>query len=105
MAEKFRIKKGDQVIVITGKHKGKKGEVLQIHREDRRVVVKGVNMVKRHLRPSPANPEGVLEKELSLHISNVAHIDPETNKPTRVGVQVVDGKKIRISKRSGKQIN
>ena len=105
MTERFRIKKGDQVIVITGQHKGKKGEVLQVNREDHRLIVKGVNVVKRHLRPTPANPAGVLEKELSLHISNVAHIDPETNKPTRVGVQVVDGKKIRISKRSGKQIN
>ncbi|MEI8321381.1 MAG: 50S ribosomal protein L24 [Alphaproteobacteria bacterium] len=105
MAERFRIKKGDQVIVTTGQHKGKKGEVLQVLREERRVLVKGVNVVKRHLRPTPANPDGVLEKELPLHISNVAHIDPETSKPTRVAVKLVDGKKVRIAKRSGKQIN
>ena len=105
MAERFRIKKGDQVVVVTGQHKGKKGEVLSVIREDRRVVVKGVNVVKRHLRPSPANPDGVLEKELSIHISNVAHMDPETSKPTRVGIQIIDGKKVRVAKRSGKQIN
>ena len=105
MAERFRIKKGDQVVVITGKCKGQKGEVLEVLREARRVLVKGVNVVKRHLRPTPAHPEGVLEKELSLHISNVAHIDPKNGQPTKVGVKVIDGKKVRVAKRSGQQIS
>lgn len=104
MAQRFRIKKGDHVMVITGQNKGKKGEVINVDREASRVLVKGINVVKRHLRPSPDNPKGVIEKELSIHVSNVAHVDPESKKATRIGVQIVDGKKVRVAKRSGKQI-
>src|SRR3546814_13525460 len=83
MATKFKIKKGDKVVVITGRDKGKQGEVLRVLRADDRVLVQGVNMVKRHTAPSQMSPGGIVEKEASLHISNVEHIDPKSNKPTR----------------------
>jgi large subunit ribosomal protein L24 len=106
MTERFRIRKGDMVCVTTGREKGKKGEILRVLRADHRVVVKGVNIVKRHMKPTPQNPEGVVEKELSVHISNVAHVDPKTGNPTRVGVKVLeDGRKVRVSKASGAQID
>ena len=76
MAEKFRIRKGDQVVVLSGREKGKKGSVLRVLREDRRVLVQGVNMVKRHSAPRPGNPGGIVEKEAPLAISNVALVDP-----------------------------
>jgi large subunit ribosomal protein L24 len=106
MAKKFKIKKGDKVTVITGRDKGKQGEVLRVLREDDRVLVQGVNMVKRHTAPSQTNPGGIVEKEASLHISNVAHIDPKSNKATRVGYKIdKDGRKSRIAKRSGESID
>jgi len=106
MAQRFRIRKGDAVVVITGKDKGKTGEVLKVLRDDNRVLVQGVNMVKRHTRASATSAGGVIPKEASLHISNVAHIDPETKKPTRVGVKVQeDGRKVRVSRRSGQTID
>jgi large subunit ribosomal protein L24 len=106
MADKFKIKKGDKVVVITGRDKGKQGEVLRVLREDDRVLVQGVNMVKRHTAPSQTTPGGIVEKEASLHISNVAHIDPKSNKATRVGYKVdKDGRKTRIAKRSGETID
>ncbi|MPZ11336.1 MAG: 50S ribosomal protein L24 [Kiloniellaceae bacterium] len=106
MATKFKIKKGDKVIVTTGRDKGKQGEVLRVLRADERVLVQGVNMVKRHTAPSQATPGGIVEKEASLHISNVAHIDPKSNKPTRVGYKIdKDGRKTRIAKRSGESID
>ena len=100
----MKIKKGDQVEVIAGKDRGKRGEVLHIFPVSDRVIVKGVNVIKRHMRPTPANPNGVLEKELSIHISNVAHVDSETKKPSKVGVRVESGKKVRFLKRSGKAL-
>lgn len=105
MSERWRIKKGDTVIVTVGRDKGKKGEILRVLRDERRVVVKGVNVVKRHMRPTPSNPGGAVEKELSIHVSNVAHVDPETGQPTRVAVKMVDGKKIRYAKKSGKHLD
>ena len=106
MAKKFKIKKGDKVTVITGRDKGKQGEVLRVLREDDRVLVQGVNMVKRHTAPSQTNPGGIVEKEASLHISNVAHIDPKSNKATRVGYKIdKDGRKSRVAKRSGETID
>ncbi|MGF1632010.1 MAG: 50S ribosomal protein L24 [Kiloniellaceae bacterium] len=106
MATKFKIKKGDKVVVTTGRDKGKQGEVLRVLRADERVLVQGVNMVKRHTAPSQASPGGIIEKEASLHISNVAHIDPKSNKPTRVGYKIdKDGRKTRIAKRSGEAID
>jgi large subunit ribosomal protein L24 len=99
---KFRIKKGDRVAVIAGKDRGKQGEVLKVLREDERLIVNGVNMVKRHMRPSARHPGGIVEKEASIHISNVAHVDPSSNRPSRVGYRTLDdGRKVRFAKRSG----
>jgi large subunit ribosomal protein L24 len=106
MATKFKIKKGDRVVVITGRDKGKTGEVLRVLREESRVVVQGVNIVKRHTKPSAASTGGVVEKEAALHISNVAHVDPKTSKPTRVGYKVLDGgRKVRVARKSGETID
>jgi large subunit ribosomal protein L24 len=106
MATKFKIKKGDKVVVTTGRDKGKQGEVLRVLRAEERVLVQGVNMVKRHTAPSQLSPGGIVEKEASLHISNVAHIDPKSNKPTRVGYKIdKDGRKTRVAKRSGESID
>ena len=101
---KMKIKKGDQVIVTTGRDKGKQGEVLRAMPKTNKVVVQGVNMVKRHTRPSQTNAGGIISKEAPIDVSNVALIDPETGKPTRVGFKVVDGEKVRVAKKSGKVI-
>ncbi|MDR1982897.1 MAG: 50S ribosomal protein L24 [Holosporaceae bacterium] len=102
---KWRIKKGDTVQVIAGKDKGVKGEVLQIVREERRVVVKGVNVCTRHKKPSMNSPGGLIKEEKSIHASNVMLIDPKDDKPTRIGIKVIDGKKARVSKRTDSVIN
>ena len=105
MTQKFRIKKGDTVSVITGKDKGRSGVVLKVLREDSRLIVQGVNLVKRHQKQSMGSEGGIIEKEASLHISNVAHIDPKSKKPTRVGMKFLDdGSKVRVAKRSGETI-
>jgi large subunit ribosomal protein L24 len=99
---KFKIKKGDSVVVITGRDKGKTGEVLRVLPADSRVIVQGINVAKRHARPRMGDPGGIIEKELTIHISNVAHIDPRSNKPTRVGYKHLDdGGKVRFARRSG----
>lgn len=100
----MKIRKGDQVIVTTGRDKGKQGEVLRAMPKDNKVVVQGVNMVKRHTRPSQTSAGGIISKEAPIDVSNVALIDPETGKATRVGFKVVDGEKVRIAKKSGKVI-
>lgn len=100
----MKIKKGDQVIVTTGRDKGKQGEVLRAMPKANKVVVQGVNMVKRHTRPSQTSAGGIISKESPIDISNVALIDPETGKATRVGFKVVDGEKVRVAKKSGKVI-
>ncbi len=106
MAKKFKIKKGDRVVVVTGKSKGSTGEVLRVLRGKDRVLVQGVNMVRRHTAPSQASPGGIVEKEASLHISNVALIDPKTSEPTRAGYKVLsDGRKVRFARRSGEIID
>ena len=106
MAKKFKIKKGDKVVVTTGRDKGKQGEVLRVLRAEDRVLVQGVNMVKRHTAPSQSSPGGIVEKEASLHISNVAHIDPKSGSATRVGYKLdKDGNKVRFAKRSGEAID
>jgi len=103
---KFKIKKGDKVVVLSGRDKGKSGEVLNVLRTEERVVVQGVNMIKRHTRPRPGEPGGIVEKEAAIHISNVAHIDPKSQKPTRIGYRVLeDGRKVRYAKRSGEVID
>ncbi len=110
MAAKLRLKKGDQVIVTTGPNRGKRGEILEVIKGDRpgdhRVVVGSVNRVKRHTRPSPKSPGGIIEKEAPIHISNVAIVDPKENKASRVGYTFLeDGRKVRFARRSGEIID
>jgi large subunit ribosomal protein L24 len=106
MATKLKIKKGDKVVVITGRDKGKSGEVLKVLREQNRVIVQGVHMVKRHQRQTSMQTQGgIIEKEASIHVSNVAHIDPKTQKPTRVGYRMDGERKIRVARRSGEAID
>ena len=106
MVNKIRMKKGDQVMVISGKDKGKIGEVLRLIPKNNSALVQGVNMVKRHTRPTQASAGGILEKEASIQISNLSQIDPKDNKPTRTGVKVLkDGRKVRFAKRSGEVID
>jgi large subunit ribosomal protein L24 len=102
-----KIKKDDEVIVLTGRDKGKRGKVVRVITGDNRVIVQGVNMVKRHQRADQTNPQGgIVEKEATIHVSNVAHVDPKTGDATRVGVKVLeDGRKVRFSKRSGEVID
>ncbi|WP_241158293.1 50S ribosomal protein L24 [Cohnella candidum] len=104
---KLHVKKDDNVIVITGKDKGKKGRVIAAYPRENRVLIEGVNMVKRHTRPNQANPQGgIIEREAPIHVSNVMHIDPKSGKPTRIGYKVLDnGKKVRIAKKSGQEID
>jgi large subunit ribosomal protein L24 len=103
---KLKIKKGDNVVVITGRDKGKTGEVLRVFPTESRAVVQGVHLAKRHTRPRMGEPGGIVEKELTIHISNIAHIDPQTRKPTRVGFrQLGDGRKVRFARRSGEVID
>lgn len=102
---KFKIKKGDQVVVLTGKDKGAKGEVTQILTSESRVVVSGVNKVKKHQKPTQFSAGGIVEKELPIHISNVAVADPKDGSATRVGYKTLkDGKKVRVAKKSGEEI-
>ena len=99
--KKFKIKTGDEVVVLAGKDKGQKGKVLKIIKSKDRVIVEGVNVVKKHVKPSTENPQGgIEEKEAAIHVSNVALVDPKTGKPTRVGYEIKDGKKVRVSKKS-----
>jgi large subunit ribosomal protein L24 len=101
-----KIKKGDKVVVISGSDKGRTGEVLKVLTEENRVIVQGVKMIKRHTRPSAMNQGGIVEKEAAIHVSNVAHIDPKTDKPTRVGFKFVeDNRKVRFAKGSGEVID
>ena len=98
---KLNIKTGDTVKVIAGEEKGKEGKVLRVDREKNRAIVEGLNLVKKHTKPNAQNPQGgIVEKEASIHISNLSLIDPKTKKATRVGFEVKDGKKVRISKKS-----
>jgi large subunit ribosomal protein L24 len=94
------------VVVTTGRDRGRQGEVLRVLRKEDRLVVQGVNVVKRHQRPSAGHPGGIVDKEAPIHISNVAHIDPDSGKPTRVGYKILDdGRKVRFAKRSGEIID
>jgi large subunit ribosomal protein L24 len=105
MAQQFRIKKGDTVCIITGKDKGKSGQVLKVNRQDNRLLVQGINLVKKHQKQSVSSEGGIIQQEASLHISNVAHMDPASKKPTRIGMKFLeDGRKVRVSKRSGETI-
>ena len=106
MVKKFKIKKGDRVIVVSGRDRGKQGEVLRVERKEDRLIVQGVNMIKRHSRPSAGHPGGIIDKEAPIHISNVAHVDPSSNRPSRIGYRFLeDGRKVRFAKRSGELID
>jgi large subunit ribosomal protein L24 len=109
MPHPFRIKTDDTVIVIAGKDKGKTGRVLRVDLKHEKVFVEGLNVVKRHQRPTPGRPNapvGVIEKEGPIHVSNVAIVDPKDHKPTRVGiVRREDGRRIRVAKRSGTELD
>jgi large subunit ribosomal protein L24 len=103
--DKWRIKKGDMVQVIAGKDKGVKGEILSVLRDERRVVVKGVNVCTRHKKPSMNNAGGAIRKEQSIHASNVMLIDSSDGRPTRIGMKMIDGKKVRVSRRTDSVIS
>jgi large subunit ribosomal protein L24 len=101
-----KIKKGDRVVVLSGKDKGKHGEVVRAMPKEMKVVVSGVNVVTRHTKPSQANPQGgLVRSEAPIHVSKVAIEDPKTGKPTRVGFRIENGSKVRVAKRSGEVIN
>ena len=101
-----KIRKGDRVIVTTGKDKGKKGEVISVNPADERALVRGVNLVKRHQRQSAQQEGGIISKELPVHLSNIAIADPKDGKPTRIGFKIGgDGRKVRVAKRSGVEID
>lgn len=101
----FKLTKGMQVIVLSGRERNKVGKILRIDRENDRVVIEGVNMIKRASRPSQNNPQGgFLEREAALHISNVAAIDPDSKRPARIGFKTINGLKVRVSRASGKSV-
>ena len=104
--KKFRVKKGDNVVIISGKDKGKQGEVLKVIKDKDRVLVSGVNSAKKHEKPSMQSQGGIVNKELSIHVSNVAVADPKDGAATKVGYKVLkDGKKVRFAKKSGEDIS
>ena len=100
------IRKGDNVIVITGSDKGKKGSVLKVFPKENRALVQGVNMVKRHQRQTQTQQGGIVNKEASIHLSNLAHVDPKSGKATRIGLKTLgDGRRVRFAKKSGEVID
>lgn len=103
---KLKIKKGDKVVVLTGRDKGTKGEVLKTLVSENRVIVQGVNMVTKHQKPTQVSPGGITKKELPIHISNVALVDPKKGEATRIGYKTLkDGKKVRVAKKSGETLD
>ena len=103
---KLKLKKGDKVIVTTGKDKGKTGEITTVFPKENKVIVGGINMVKRHTKPSQESAGGIISKEMPIHVSNVALVDPKTGKATRVGYKVEkDGRKVRVAKKSGEVVD
>ncbi len=104
-----RLKKGDNVVVITGRDKGRSGEIIEVRRDEGRALVRGINMVKRHQRQTATAEGGIISKEAPVHLSNIALADPKDGKPTRVGFKFVgsgdDRKKVRVAKRSGVEID
>jgi large subunit ribosomal protein L24 len=106
MSAKFKIKKGDRVVVITGRDKGRSGEVLKVLREKNRLVVQGVNMIKRHTKQTPGQTGGIVDREGSIHVSNVAIADPKGGAASRIGYKFLDdGRKVRVARRSGEVID
>ncbi len=102
---KLKIKKGDQVIVLSGEDKGKTGEVVKSMPKESKVVVQGINLVKRHTKPSQTTPGGIVTKEAPIDVSNVAIVDPKTGKASKIGYKEVDGKKVRVARKSGEVID
>ncbi|ASS76918.1 50S ribosomal protein L24 [Tumebacillus algifaecis] len=104
---KLHVKKGDQVVVLTGKDKGKKGRILEAYPTEQRVLIEGVNIVKRHTKPNATNQQGgIIEKEAPIHVSNVAIVDPKTGGATRIGKKILnDGTKVRYAKKSGETLD
>ena len=101
-----KIRKGDKVVVLTGRDKGRTGEVIEVNPTAERALVRGVNLVKRHQRQSAQQEGGIISKELPVHLSNIAIADPKDGKPTRIGFKIgSDGRKVRIAKRSGAEID
>jgi large subunit ribosomal protein L24 len=104
-----KIRKGDKVVMLAGRDKGRTGEVIEVHPDDNRVLVRGINMVKRHQKQTAQQEGGIISKELAVHLSNVAIADPKDGKPTRVGFKFIgtgeDRKKVRVAKRSGVEID
>ncbi len=105
-AAKMKIKKGDKVVVTTGKDKGKSGEIVRMIPTENRAVVRGVNLAKRHTKQTAGQEGGIVSKEMPIHVSNLALRDPKDGKPTRIGYKTLaDGKKVRVAKRSGEVID
>jgi len=103
---KLKVKKGDTVVVISGRDKGKRGEILRVLPTENRLIVQGVHIARRHTKQSLGQPGGIVDKELTIHVSNVAHIDPQSNRPTRVGYRTLDGgRKVRVARRSGEVLD
>jgi len=102
---KLKVKKGDKVVVLTGKDKGKTGEIKKVMPQDNKVVVQGVNVQTKHRKPSQTGPGGLDKIEMPIHVSNVAIVDPKTSKPTRVGYKAVGDRKVRVARRSGEVID
>ncbi len=100
-----KIRKGDKVVVLAGKDKGRTGEVLRMMPKEDKAVVRGVNIIRRHQRQTQTQEGGIISKEAPIHVSNIAIADPKDGKPTRVGFEVKDGKKVRVAKRSGASID
>jgi large subunit ribosomal protein L24 len=100
-----KIRKGDKVVVLAGKDKGRTGEVIRMMPKDDQAIVRGINMVRRHQRQSQTQEGGIISKEAPIHVSNIAVADPKDGKPTRIGFEVKDGKKVRVAKRSGATID
>jgi len=103
---KLKIKKGDNVVVISGRDKGRAGEVLRVFPQEQRLIVQGVHVARRHQKPRFGDPGGIVEKELTIHVSNVAHVDPQSGKATRVGYKFLEGgRKVRVARRSGEVLD
>src|SRR5262249_26994082 len=103
---KMKIKKGDNVVVVSGRDKGKTGEVLRVFPTEARLIVQGVHVARLHQRQRRGDPGGIVEKDLTIHVSNVAHIDPQSGNPPRVGYKILDdGRKVRVARRSGEVLD
>ncbi len=106
MATKVKIKKGDRVVVLAGKDKGEKGEVIKVLPRENKAIVQGINLVRRHQKQTQTQEAGIISKEAAIHISNIALEDPKDGKPTRVGMKILEnGDKVRVARRSGEEID